>query len=40
MNILYPDMTFIPCNSDYRKASKNADIVVTAVFVIGHGIMC
>ena len=31
MNILYPDMRFIPCKSDYRKASKQADIVVTAV---------
>ena len=31
MNILYPDMRFIPCKSDYRKASKKADIVVTAV---------
>ena len=27
----YPDVDFIPCNSDYDKAAKNADIIVTAV---------
>ena len=27
----YPDVTFIPCNSNYRAASRNADIIVTAV---------
>lgn len=27
----YPDVAFIACDSDYDKASKNADIIVTAV---------
>jgi ornithine cyclodeaminase/alanine dehydrogenase-like protein (mu-crystallin family) len=27
----YPDVEFVSCDSDYRKASANADIVVTAV---------
>ena len=27
----YPDVDFIPCNSDYDKAAQNADIIVTAV---------
>lgn len=27
----YPDVDFIPCNSDYGKAAQNADIIVTAV---------
>ena len=31
MEKFYPDMTFIPCNSDFREASRNADIIVTAV---------
>ena len=31
MSIQYPDVKFIKCNSDYRKASENADIIVTAV---------
>ena len=27
----YPHIDFVSCNSDYRKASKDADIIVTAV---------
>ena len=27
----YPDVSFIECGGDYRKASKDADIIVTAV---------
>lgn len=27
----YPDVDFIPCNSDYDKTAQNADIIVTAV---------
>ena len=27
----YPDVDFVACNSDYDKATKNADIIVTAV---------
>lgn len=27
----YPDVDFIPCNSDYEKTAQNADIIVTAV---------
>lgn len=31
MSVLYPDVKFVPCNSDYRKASLDADVIVTAV---------
>lgn len=31
MQTIYPEVDFIACNSDYRKASTDADIVVTAV---------
>ena len=31
MSELYPEVNFIKCNSNYRKASAHADIVVTAV---------
>ena len=31
LSIDYPDVQFIQCFSDYGKASKNADIIVTAV---------
>lgn len=31
MSTLYPDVSFIACNSDYQKASFFADIIVTAV---------
>ena len=31
MKPLYPDVEFIVCNSNYKKASINADILVTAV---------
>ncbi|NLY08797.1 MAG: ornithine cyclodeaminase family protein [Tissierellia bacterium] len=27
----YPDVKFVPCNSNYRKAAEKADIIVTAV---------
>ena len=31
MKKIYPDVCFIPCGGDYRKASTGADIIVTAV---------
>ena len=31
MSEMYPDVDFIPCNSDYEMASKEADVIVTAI---------
>lgn len=31
MSVLYPDVEFIACNSDYEKSVRDADVVVTAI---------
>lgn len=31
MSKLLPDITFVPCHSDYEKAARDSDVVVTAI---------